>query len=158
MSEQREQAPFARDYQQSLVVSCAPNAAMNAVADQVTQWWSDVVAGNGAAGQSFVVVFGSTAKLLKVRERKEGELLVWECRDVLMPDPTSDYPNEWRGTRMIWQFTPDGDGTKITLTHEGLTPQLHCFETCNTAWDFFVLDSLKTYLETGKGDPHMNHP
>ncbi len=58
---------------------------------------------------------------------------------------------------MIWQFTPEGVGTTITLTHEGLTPQLHCYETCNTAWDFFVLDSLKAYLETGKGDPHLNH-
>ena len=150
---QQRQQP---SYQQQADIATSPQNAFATVADGIEHWWSDMVAGGCAKGQSVAVVFGKTAKLLKTVEREEASRLVWECRDVLMPDPEAHYPQEWIGTRMIWEFEASDKGVLVTLTHDGLTGELACYETCEKAWNFFFLDSLKSFLETGKGEPHLN--
>ena len=144
------------NFSSSVEVKVAPQRAFEVVTSDIEGWWSDVVAGGCAKDQTCAVVFGKAAKILKTIERDEAERLVWHCVDVLMENPDSEYPAEWRGTRMLWTFEPTTDGCRITLTHVGLTPKLDCYETCEKAWTFFVTDSLKAYLETGMGDPHRN--
>ena len=63
--------------------------------------------------------------------------------------------DEWKGTAIVWKSTGNETGTRITLTHKGLIPKLECFEICRTGWNYF-LQSLKKYLETGKGYPFKN--
>ncbi|MFD2872040.1 SRPBCC domain-containing protein [Mucilaginibacter ximonensis] len=118
---------------------------------RVQNWWSADVQGHSAdAGDTFRVRFGKTWADIRITE--EGpQRLVWtftDCYLNLLKDP-----QEWKNTRVIWELIPAGDGTELTMTHEGLTPALECFEDCRQGWDFFVLSSLRQYLETGKGLP-----
>lgn len=51
-----------------------------------------------------------------------------------------------------WNIVKYETGSKVIFTHQGLVPELECFDVCQTGWDYF-LGSLKDYLETGKGNP-----
>lgn len=42
--------------------------------------------------------------------------------------------NEWAGTKLCFTIEEDGDNTKITFTHLGLTPQIECYGSCSNAW------------------------
>ncbi len=61
---------------------------------------------------------------------------------------------EWLGTRAIWTMSDRANGTEIHFVHDGLTPDLLCFDICEAGWDMFFVDSLQAYLDTGTGKPH----
>jgi len=61
---------------------------------------------------------------------------------------------EWLGTQLHWSIKDHGAQTQIELLHQGLNPKLECFNVCEAGWNFFFLDSLKAYLDTGQGKPH----
>jgi hypothetical protein len=43
--------------------------------------------------------------------------------------------------------------TWIKVIHIGLNPDIECYEICSNGWVQFV-NSLKLFLETGKGSPY----
>ena len=45
------------------------------------------------------------------------------------------------------------DGCAVTFRHEGLTPQLECYDMCRAGWEQYV-PSLRDYIETGTGAPY----
>lgn len=55
---------------------------------------------------------------------------------------------------MVFDLVSTKEGTQIHFTHEGLTPQIECFENCSAGWDFYIKKSLKNFIEKGEGiDP-----
>ena len=46
--------------------------------------------------------------------------------------------------------------TILNFTHNGLVPELNCYEICWPAWERFVTQSLKSFVESGKGMPHLS--
>lgn len=40
--------------------------------------------------------------------------------------------------------------------HNGLVPELNCFEICYPTWKHFVTQSLKKFIETGTGIPYLS--
>jgi len=64
--------------------------------------------------------------------------------------------NEWKGTRLTWKIEKQEDKTKITFVHDGLVPSLDCYEVCEQGWDYFFVNSLSAFLDTGKGMPFEN--
>ena len=64
--------------------------------------------------------------------------------------------DEWVGTDIVFQLTPQDSGNKTQLDfeHIGLTPAFECFEVCNAGWSQF-LGSLQSLVETGQGQPFV---
>ena len=60
---------------------------------------------------------------------------------------------EWDGTEVIFEIGKKGDKTLLTITHSGLVPQFQCYEACSGGWNFYLNDSLKAFIQTGKGEP-----
>ena len=54
--------------------------------------------------------------------------------------------NEWAGTKICFDLEKEGDHTNITFTHEGLMPQIECYESCSSAWTQY-LQNLKADLK-----------
>jgi hypothetical protein len=48
--------------------------------------------------------------------------------------------DEWTGTKLVFVITAKGDHTDIVFTHEGLTPEVECYDLCAPTWT--------TYLQT----------
>lgn len=67
----------------------------------------------------------------------------------------TDIREEWLGTEINWQFTEKNKHVQISLLHNGLIPELNCYEICESGWNYFVGSSLKQYLESGEGSPYL---
>ena len=47
-----------------------------------------------------------------------------------------------------------GDKTEFRFTHVGLVPAIECYGDCSGAWGFYINDSLRSLITTGKGQPN----
>jgi hypothetical protein len=60
---------------------------------------------------------------------------------------------EWVDTHITFLLHPGhSGGTTLEFRHQGLTPQLDCYEHCSRGWEHF-LPSLRDYVEAGTGSP-----
>ena len=61
---------------------------------------------------------------------------------------------EWTGTTVRFDITTTAAGTEVRFTHEGLVPQVECYDVCRVAWSEYVNGSLRALIETGTGRPN----
>jgi hypothetical protein len=80
---------------------------------------------------------------MKVLELAPAKRVVWEV---------IDGPEEWIGTRVVWDLQRDGDYTVVLFTHEGWKEPVEFMHHCSTKWALFLM-SLKSMVETGTGAP-----
>jgi len=64
-------------------------------------------------------------------------------------------PEEWIGTKIIFELRQQGDWTLLFFKHEGWKEPIEFMYHCSTKWGLFLL-SLKWLIETGKGAPYPN--
>ena len=61
---------------------------------------------------------------------------------------------EWNGTDIVFEINKQG-GTELRFTHVGLVPAFECYGDCSGAWGFYINDSLRSLITTGKGQPNL---
>ncbi len=59
--------------------------------------------------------------------------------------------SEWNGTRISFEIEDKGAKTQLRFTHEGLLPDIECYDACSNAWTKLVQGSLYSLITTGKG-------
>lgn len=129
-----------------------PHEAFEVVRD-VRGWWSRGIEGRAdAIGDTFLYrhedLHVSTQKLVElVPDRK----LVWLVTDATLSFASS--PHEWKGTKIQVEIVPRVGGCEVRFTHVGLTSAFECFDACSKGWGFYVGESLRGVLTTGKGKP-----
>lgn len=144
------------DYSISETVKSSPEEAYKAITERINDWWSNHFEGTAVkSGQIFKVGFDanmSTFKKMRIGATEVGRMVEWECIDSYLNLDSLNNKSEWIGTKMTWTIEPSDSGTKITITHEGLTPELECYEVCDAGWRQFF-GSLVNLLNTGTGQP-----
>ena len=58
---------------------------------------------------------------------------------------------EWNGSHIAFDIAQAGGDTQLTFTHEGLTPDVACYDNCAPAWEFYIAQSLRNFISTGVG-------
>jgi uncharacterized protein YndB with AHSA1/START domain len=64
-----------------------------------------------------------------------------------------DKPDEWTGTKVIFDISSKGGKTQLVFTHEGLTPEVECYDSCAPSWAAYLEHRLLPLIESGKGIP-----
>ena len=64
-----------------------------------------------------------------------------------------DDNKQWRGTQVIWDITKDDGNTNLSVLHKDWKEETELYKKCTDGWAYYVGESLKEYLETGKGKP-----
>ena len=136
-----------QDFTTTFSVSQGPTELFNSI-NNVRGWWVGEIEGNSEnLGDEFTYRYQdmhySKHKLVEVIP---GRKIVWLTMESKL-NFTKD-PNEWAGTKIIFEITKEGDKTQLRFTHSGLTPALECYNGCSTAWTQLV-HNLKD-LVTGK--------
>ncbi len=119
--------------------------------DGLAGWWTqDVQAENEVGGK---LHFGFTADGvelgffdMKVLELDPGRRVLWQV---------VDGPAEWIGTRIGWDLAQEGNYCIVMFRHQGWKNPVPFMSHCSTKWAVFLM-SLKSLVETGKGQPSPN--
>jgi len=61
---------------------------------------------------------------------------------------------EWNGTDIVFDIDRQRGKTELRFTHVGLVPAFECDGDCSGAWGFYINDSLRSLITTGKGQPN----
>ena len=107
-------------------------------------WWTPDTSGKTEVGGVLRFGFGPEYfKEMKVVSLQPGKKVVWECLKAT---------SEWVGTRLEFDFGPDGEKTTLVFSHSNWGSYTPMFAQCSYDWAMF-LKSLKQLCEKGKGSP-----
>ena len=140
----------AKGFTTSFMVDQSPQAVFDAIND-VRGWWSGEIEGRtDKLGAEFTYRYkGLHRSTQKITELVPGKKVVWHVSDARLNFVTDK--TEWNGTDIVFEIARKGDKTELRFTHAGLVPAFQCYGDCSGAWGFYVNDSLRSLVTTGKG-------
>lgn len=143
-----------QNYTTAFLVDQTPEEVFAAI-NNVRGWWSGEIEGDtDKLGDEFTYQSGDLHRSTqKITEWVPGEKVVWHVLDSqinFVKDKT-----EWTGTDIVFEIARKDDQTELRFTHIGLAPVLACYGDCSDAWGFYINDSLRSLIMTGKGQPHQ---
>jgi hypothetical protein len=141
------------DYTTSFSVEQTPEQVFAAI-NNVRGWWSGEIDGRtDKLGAEFTYRYQDVHRSSqRITELVPGKKVVWHVLDAKI-NFVKDKA-EWNGTDIIFEITKKGDKTELRFTHVGLVPAIECYGKCAGAWGFYINDSLRSLITTGKGDPN----
>lgn len=142
----------ARDYTASFTVDQSPEEVFAAV-NNVRGWWSGEIEGStDEPGAVFTYRYKDLhSSTHEITELVPGRKVVWHTLDARISFAKDK--TEWVGTDVVFEIERKGRQTELRFTHVGLVPTIECYGKCSGAWGFFINDSLRSLITTGKGDP-----
>ena len=145
-----------RDLTINILVDQTPEEVFNAVRN-VRGWWSgyyteEIKGDTEKLNDEFSFRAGSGAhyskqKLVEVIPNKK---IVW-----LVTDSKLDFlekKDEWTSTKVIFDISVKDHKTQLIFTHEGLTPEVECYNSCAPAWTQYLKNKLVPLITSGKGN------
>lgn len=127
--------------------------AIFAVLEDVRQWWTGLYGETitGASNQlndefTFEAGGGMHYSKQKTIGLVPGKTITWQVTDSRLTFLKE--VDEWTDTQFSFDVSKDGDKTRVTFTHEGLTPQIECYNQCSAGWKGY-LDRLAERLSEG---------
>jgi hypothetical protein len=142
-----------QSYTTSYSVDQSSAEVFSAIND-VRGWWSGEIEGDtDSLGEEFTYRYEDIHySKQKITEFVPNEKIVWHIVDSYLK--FVDDQSEWNDTEVIFDVSTSGDQTVVTFTHQGLVPAFECFDACSNAWGFYINESLRNLIVTGKGDPN----
>ncbi|HLY70080.1 MAG TPA: hypothetical protein VKR53_10165 [Puia sp.] len=141
-----------QNFATTLLVDQNPEKAFNAI-NNVRGWWSEnVEGGTNKLNDEFIYHYKDIhyCKIIVI-ELVPNQKVVWLVLDNYFK--FTEDKSEWKGTKIVFDISQEGNQTKIGFRHEGLVPQYECYEICREAWTNYIQNSLRNRITTGKGNP-----
>lgn len=141
-----------RSYNSTFVVPKTPAEVHEAIT-RVTDWWTiNTDGGTEAVGDEFIVQFGDVHRTAqRITDAVVGERIVWHVTESHLPWLKDS--EEWKGTDIVFAMDATPEGTRLTVTHIGLAPDVECYTQCEKGWDYFIGTSLFKLITEGSGLP-----
>jgi hypothetical protein len=137
----------------TFTVDQTPAEAFGAI-NNVRGWWSGEIDGStDALGAQFTYRYQDIHRSKQeITELTPGKRVAWHVLDGYL-NFTEDKA-EWTGTDITFDIAAKDSGTEVRFTHAGLGPRHECFDSCSTAWGFYIGTSLRNLITTGAGQPN----
>lgn len=122
----------------------------------IKQWWTTSADVGTNVGEHITIRFGQTFKVMRIDILSPAKEIRWSVIDAHLAVDGLTRTDEWIGSTIRLTLATDADTrTRLQLEHVGLTPAVECYDLCSQGWLQF-LQSLKHYVETGKGAPYVD--
>ncbi|WP_313092233.1 SRPBCC family protein [Chryseobacterium flavum] len=143
------------NYSNTIEIKATAEKVYEALTLHIPLWWSEMFTGSSSqVDDVFTIRFGDHIfKTMRVKELVDHSKVIWYVEDSLIALPELKNQTEWIGTTIIWEIEQKEGGSLLHLTHMGLNQAVECYDLCTGGWVQFI-DSLKLFLETGKGRPY----
>ena len=134
-------------------VEQSPEEAFAAITS-VRDWWSgDIDGSTDQLGDVFTYRYEDVHRSTqRITELAPARRIAWHIEDSYLS--FVEDKNEWDGTEVIFEVTPTDAGTEVRFTHQGLVPAGECFDSCSSAWHFYIGGSLRNLIAKGQGQPN----
>ena len=143
-----------KNFTTTIIVDQTPEEVFNAIRN-VRGWWSgyyseEIKGDTEELNDEFSFRAGGGAhysrqKLIEVIPNKK---VVW-----LVTDSKLDFlekKDEWTGTKVSFDISTKGNRTELVFTHEGLVPEIECYNSCAPAWSQYLQNKLLPLITKGK--------
>ena len=131
-----------KDFTRSYLIERSPAEIFKAITD-VRGWWSGLFS-EEIEGRSDNIndefsfragdgVHFSKHKLIELIPDKKIVWLVTDSRLSFL-----DKKDEWTGTRLCFEISKQGAKTEVRFTHQGLVPEIECYDNCSSAWSQYL--------------------
>ncbi len=110
----------------------------------IEQWWSGVyeetITGKSDKIEdefSFKAGGGAHYTKQKLVELIPNKKIVW----IVTESDLSflNEPGEWKNTKISFEISKEeNDKTRVTFTHDGLTPEIECYNACSSGWTSYL--------------------
>ncbi len=143
-----------KGYTTSFTVVQSPEEVFDAI-NNVRAWWSgDIEGSTDTLGAEFRYRYKDVHDTTqRITELVPGKKVVWHVVDSHINFVQNR--TEWNGTDIVFEIERKEDKTELRFTHVGLVPAFECYGGCSGAWGFYVNDSLRGLIATGKGQPNQ---
>ena len=143
-----------QNYTTAFSVDQTPEQVFDAI-NNVRAWWSGEIDGDtDRLGAEFTYRYSDLHRSTqKITEFIPGKRIVWHVSDAYLGFVKDK--GEWNGTDIVFEITKKADKTELRFTHVGLVPAFECYGDCSGAWGFYINDSLRSLIITGKGQPNQ---
>jgi hypothetical protein len=145
-----------KDYTTSFTVDQSPKEVFDAI-NNVRGWWSGEIDGStDKLGAEFKYSYKDLHRTTqKITEFVPGKKVVWHV--VKSHINFVKDKGEWNGTDIVFEIGKRDGKTELRFTHVGLVPAFECYGDCSGAWGFYINDSLRSLITTGKGEPNKKN-
>lgn len=138
-----------KNYTITILVDKTPQQVYDAV-NNVRGWWTGEITGTtDRLGATWTYRYEELHRSTQmITEMVPGKKVVWHVTDSqlsFVKDRT-----EWNGTDIVFEIAKKGERTELRFTHVGLAPEIECYNGCSDAWRFYIRDSLRKLIQTGK--------
>ena len=139
------------DYERTISIAATPGKVFTTLtnAAEFAAWWTPATGSARDSGELRLAFEGIPQPLvLHVNTVMPASEVAWQVT-------ACDFLPDWVGTTVHVNTRPAPDGgCGVTFWHEGLTPQLECYDMCRAGWDQYV-PSLRDYIQIGIGHPYQ---
>jgi uncharacterized protein YciI len=138
----------------SIELSKSPDIIFASI-NNVSKWWGgkDLKGNNTKLNDEFIINHpGSHYSKQKVVEMIPDKKIVWLVTDSIL-NWLKKNQHEWTNTRLIFEISSDDNKTMLHFTHEGLLPQMECYDRVSEGWSTVIRDYLFNFI--CKGTPHF---
>jgi hypothetical protein len=145
---------MAKDFSMTLLVDESPKEVFTAVLN-VRGWWQGFYA-EEIKGEtkklhdefSFRAGDGAHYTRQKLVEVIPNEKVVWLVTHSELT--FIEKPEEWEGTKLIFEIAFKGNKTQLRFKHQGLTPEIECYDACSSAWTMYIEQQLLALINRSK--------
>jgi hypothetical protein len=137
-----------------LLFDQTPENVFNAVTN-VRAWWSgyhseEIMGETEKLNDEFTfrAAGGAHCSKQKLVEVIHGKKIVWLVTDSELS--FLENRNEWTGTKVVFEISQKDNKTQLLFTHEGLTPEIECYDSCSPAWTQYLQNRLQPLITNGK--------
>lgn len=143
-----------KSYQTAVIIKSDSELIFKALTKDLSAWWGNMDKKVKKEGDIFTISWGEPWYKFKVIKYKPNKEIIWQCIDAnQIIGNLKGVQKEWVGTQLEWKIEPaENSISKVTFLHQGLVPEFICYNVCSSAWDRFIGDALKKYVESGKID------
>ncbi|NML22005.1 SRPBCC domain-containing protein [Pseudoflavitalea sp. G-6-1-2] len=135
-----------KDFTYTITTDRSPEEVFKAVLN-VRNWWvgyyNEVIkGGTEKLDDEFTFLAGdgvhySRQRLVEVIPNKK---VIWLITDSKLS--FIEKTDEWVGSKVIFDISEKAGKTKLVFTHEGLTPEVECYDSCAPAWTTYLQNKL----------------
>ncbi len=111
----------------------------------LSQWWTTDTSGSGDVGSIIHFRFGDDGPRLEVAELLANRQVRWRHH--------GEMPGAWMGTEILFELQSQDKQTIVNFSHYNWRQVDEFLAHCSTKWGVFLM-SLKSSIETGKGQPY----